>query len=355
MNRGTVARINKAALQHNLNIIRRQTQGRNIWAVIKADAYGHGAIACAQTLADSVDGFAVATFGEALELRDAGIEPPILMLEGATSAAECQQAAALHITQMFHHPSQLTWLDGLPQDIRIPVWLKVDTGMHRLGFDPDYLKQHLADIEQHPRVAAVGFASHFACSDAVNHLFNQQQLKAFSFFTTTGWPCSMANSAAIWNFPESHFDWIRPGIALYGASPIAGTSAKELGLRPVMHLSAPIISERWIAAGESVGYGDSWIATAPTRIATVAIGYADGYPRQAPVGTPTWVCGQLAPLIGRVSMDMITLDVTHIVNAGINTTVELWGDNLPVDQVAQHLGTIGYELLSRVSARVPRV
>lgn len=355
MNRGTVARINVSALQHNLRVIQRQAKHRKIWAVIKADAYGHGAVTCAKALCDDVDGFAVATFGEALELRQAGITTPILMLEGASTASECLQAAESHITQMFHHPDQLAWLDALPQDLRIPVWLKVDTGMHRLGLDPDYLRRNLNKIAQHPQVDAINIASHFACADTAAHPLNQQQLRSFSFFTTTGWPCSMANSAAIWNFPESHFDWIRPGIALFGASPIADTSAAELGLRPVMNLTAPIIAERWVEAGESVGYGCDWVAQVRTRVATVGLGYADGYPRQAPSGTPTRVCGHIAPLVGRVSMDMITVDVTHIPEAVCHSSVELWGDHLPVDEVAQHIGTIGYDLLTRVSSRVPRL
>ena len=365
MNRGTVARIDLAALQHNLQCIKQQAPDSRVWAVIKADAYGHGSIACAKALSSSgedgsthisyADGFAVATFQEAKALRSAGITQPILLLEGAANAKECQQATELQLTLMIHHTDQITWLDDIAADKHLPVWLKVDTGMHRLGIPPSQVGAFADQLQHKSQVTSLGIASHFACSDDSTHPMNAQQIERFNACTPSGIRRSLANSGAIWNFPESHFDWVRPGIALYGASPVADSTADALGLKPVMHLTTPVIAERWIEAGETVGYGGTWRADKRSRIATLAIGYADGYPRHAPVGTPVWINGQTVPLVGRVSMDMITVDVTDIAEPTLYAQAELWGQNLPVDLVAAAIGTISYELLTRVSPRVPRL
>lgn len=365
MNRGTVARIDLAALQHNLQCIKQQAPDSRVWAVIKADAYGHGSVACAQALSHSnlayanhashADGFAVATLEEAKTLRSAGITQPILLLEGAVNAIECQQAAELQLSLMIHHQDQVDWLDDIDADKPLSVWLKADTGMHRLGVPTNDVATIAEQLQYKPQVATVGIASHFACSDDPGHPMNLQQISRFNSCAPKDFRRSLANSAAIWNYPESHFDWVRPGIALYGASPVADVTAAALGLKPVMHLTTQVIAERWIAAGDTVGYGGSWRADKPSRIATLAIGYADGYPRHAPVGTPVWIKGHLVPLIGRVSMDMITVDVTDIAAPTLYEQAELWGNNLPVDQVAAAIGTISYELLTRVSPRVPRL
>jgi len=360
MNRGTVARIDPIALQHNLHTIKQQAPHSRVWAVVKADGYGHGAIACASALSHPEaivcpDGFAVATLQEAKSLRLAGITQPILMLEGAASVHEVQQAAELALTLMIHQAHQIDWLKSLGSEHQIAVLVKVDTGMHRLGIAPDNVTAIVNQLSSLPQVGSLGITSHFACSDDQTHPMNHRQIALFSTCAPEIQPRSLANSAAIWNFPGSQLDWIRPGIALYGASPVAGKSAAALNLLPVMTLTAPIIAERWVETGEPVGYACTWRASRRTRVATLAIGYADGYPRHAPSGTPIWICGDISPLIGRVSMDMITIDVTDIPEATVDCHAELWGKHLPVDEVAATIGTISYELLTRVSPRVPRL
>ena len=300
------------------------------------------------------DGFGVATFQEALSLVKAGVNKPILLLEGCVSEDQCRQAAALGLHQMFHHAGQVAWLRNFGNDQVIPAWIKLDTGMHRIGFMPDDVPAVIRELEANPNVILQGFASHFACADEATNAMNQQQISNFLLGSNADYLRCMANSAAIWNLPDSHFDWVRPGISLYGATPIATTPAAELGLQAVMTLTAPVISERWIEPGESAGYGRRWRARRPTRLVTLAMGYGDGYPRHAPDGTPVFICGQEVPLAGKVSMDMMTVDATDIKGELIGVHAELWGKNLPVDKVASWVGTIGYELLTRVSPRVDR-
>lgn len=360
MNRGTVARIDTHALQHNLHTLKQQAPNSRIWAVVKADAYGHGALTCAQALIDlqapcQADGFAVATLQEAKALRQAGVAQPILLLEGVSRALELSQAVALDLTLMIHASHQVGWLQALPDNNRIALILKVDTGMHRLGVAPEEVDGLVRLLSDMPQVRSLGICSHFACSDQKAHPMNQQQMLLFSRCAPDLHPRSLANSGAVWNFPESQLDWIRPGIALYGASPLPDTSAEALGLLPVMHLTAPVIAERWVNTGEPLGYGCHWRADRLSRIATLALGYADGYPRHAPTGTPVWIKGQIVPLVGRVSMDMMTIDVTDVPDSCLHSSAELWGAHLPVDEVARAVGTIGYELLTRVSPRVPRL
>lgn len=354
MSRGTLAVINMDAYQHNLKVIQQKAPHSQVWAVIKADAYGHGALNAAKAL-DNASGFAVATVGEALKLRRSGIVKPILLLEGCISSSQLFQSVENNLTPVIHNRDQLSWLDNLSKFNPIDIWLKVDTGMHRVGFDPFEILQLIPDIKNHPLVKTVNIMSHFACADEINHPLNQLQLDRFSQFTRLNLACSFANSAAIWQFPESHHQWTRPGISLYGASPFADQSAESLGLKPVMTLKSRVIAERTISEGETVGYGARWSARKSSKIATIAIGYGDGYPRHAPDGTPVWINGQEVPLAGKVSMDMLTIDVSDVSGSVLDQEVELWGENLPVDRVASHIGTIGYELLTRVSPRVRRI
>lgn len=357
MSRGTCARIDPSALTANLARVREQAPHSRVWAAIKADAYGHGAVEAAQVL-HQADGFALATLGEAEQLRYAGITHPLMLLEGTVNADQARVAAELGCATVVHQSDQLAQLESLGRQVRHQsIWLKVDTGMHRLGVQPeeaaDYWRR-LAALTVEP----VGVLTHFASADGDDPAPTEAQLARFE--QALGGigddaPLSLANSAGILAWPQSHRDWVRPGIMLYGSSPGFGRTGPELGLQPAMTLTAPVIAIRDIAAGEGVGYGGRWRAQRPSRIATLAIGYGDGYPRHAPDGTPVWLQGQSVPLAGKVSMDMITVDVTDLDALSVGDTAELWGRHLSVDEVAAHIGTVGYELLTRVSARVPRL
>jgi alanine racemase len=352
MSRGTYALIDVAALQHNLQQARQAAPDSKVWAVVKANGYGHGAVNVANAL-NQADGFAVATLDEAMELQQAGITQPILLLEGCIDPSQLRQAVSQGFALVLHCPQQVQWFTELNGLDAVDVWLKIDTGMHRLGLPPRLGLELSRQIKQAPCTASLGFMTHFACADETDKPMTAQQIEAFQPFVDSGLPCSLANSAGILAWPASHQHWVRAGIMLYGASPFADRSAASLSLKPAMHLNAPVIALHDLEPGDSAGYGARWTANKPTRLATLAIGYGDGYPRHAPDGTPVWINGQRATLAGRVSMDMLTIDITGIDNVELGTEVELWGANIPVDEVAEHVGTIGYELVTRLSARVP--
>lgn len=355
MSRGTCATIDAQALRSNLARVRELAPRSRIWAAIKADAYGHGAVAVARALQDA-DGFGLATLGEAEQLRAAGVQKPLILLEGTVDRDQARRAIELGCSTVVHQADQLAQLEALGPLVRPQsLWLKVDTGMHRLGVAPeaaaDYW-QRLSALSDQP----VGLLSHFAAADEADPKPTEAQLAAFERAEQgiDKAPASLANSAAILAWPVSHRDWVRPGIMLYGSSPGFGKTALQLGLAPAMTLTAPVIAVRDVPVGDSVGYGGRWRAERPSRIATLAIGYGDGYPRHAPDGTPVWLGGQRVPLAGKVSMDMLTVDVTDLDDVQVGDAAELWGTNLCVDEVARHIDTVGYELLTRVSSRVPR-
>ncbi|TXR53908.1 alanine racemase [Reinekea thalattae] len=355
MSRGTRAVISYSALRHNFKRVQQLAPQSNIWAVVKADAYGHGAVQAAHTFSDA-DGYAVATFDEARQLRAAGLTKPILLLEGVTCAEHLIEAAQLGCESMIHCQDQLDHLSQLTQGEQIKVWLKVDTGMHRLGFLASSLPQIRQQIAELESVQLGGVVTHMCCADDLRRPeITQAQLALASQCKEQGEQASFANSASIIKWPETHADWVRPGIMLYGASPFADLSAQDIQLKPAMTLSAPIIALRRVSKGESVGYGLIWTAERDSVIATLAIGYADGYPRHAPSGTPVMLNGQRVATAGRVSMDMTMIDVTDVADVAIGDMAQLWGDELPVDEVASVIGTIGYELLTRVSPRVERL
>ncbi|WP_428239659.1 alanine racemase [Gynuella sp.] len=355
MSRGTLATVDIKALKHNLNTIRQHAPESKIWAVVKANGYGHGAISTAKALTSLADGFAVSTFVEALELQQAGITRPILLLEGCVTLDQTQEAISRNMEMVIHNEIQLDWLTQISNLSSQKIWLKIDTGMHRLGLSPEVGTLWATKLTQEYR-CKVAYITHFACADTPEHPFNQLQLNSFAPFTKQmGCEFSMANSAAIFSLPQSRGNWIRPGIALYGASPFSDKSAQQLNLVPAMTLTAPVIAIHQIPKGQHVGYGANWCAERNSTIATLAIGYGDGYPRHAGNNTPTWINGHIAPVVGRVSMDMLTIDITDIAGIDIGNDVELWGKNLSVDHVASHVGTIGYELLTRLSARIERV
>ncbi len=339
------ALIDLDALRHNYHIACQRHGGRAL-AVVKANAYGHGAIACAQALSRDVDGYAVAFLEEALALRESGIKKPILLLEGVFDATELLEAARQGFWLVAHHSDQIEMIlkTGLSAPLR--VWLKINSGMNRAGVPPKDARRIWRQLMASGKVEECGLMSHFARADEPGSDATAQQIRVFDE-ATRGLPGarSLANSAAILAWPDARRDWARPGIMLYGADPLPGEGND---LRPVMTLESRIIAVRDLAAGESLGYGARFIARRPTRVGLVAIGYADGYPRSAPDGAPVAVDNKPATLIGRVSMDMLTVDLTDLPKAGIGSVVELWGKQVSVNQVAQAAGTIAYELLCNV-------
>ncbi|WP_372873618.1 alanine racemase [Pseudomonas sp.] len=353
--RPLVATIDLSAIRHNYAVAKRCAPGRQAFAVVKANAYGHGLGEVVTALHEVADGFAVASLEEAAEVRALHDEARILLLEGCFEAAEYPLAAQLGLDLVLHSEQQLAQLLAASLSRPLNTWLKLDSGMHRLGLDEAALRACHSRLQGAAQVAEVNLISHFACADERGHEQSERQLEAFLDLLDLDFAQrSLANSAAILTIPAAHMDWLRPGIMLYGATPFAELSAAELGLEPAMTLSAQLIAIHQVAADDSVGYGAAWRAERPSRIGTVSCGYADGYPRHAPSGTPLLVRDQRVPLAGRVSMDMLTVDLTDLPAAQIGDEVQLWGAQLPVDEVARAAGTIGYELLTKVTRRVPR-
>lgn len=350
--RATKATIDLGALRHNLNLVRERAPGSRVLAVVKADAYGHGLLRAAPGLEDA-DGFGVLRLGEALALREAGYSQRLLLLEGVFGMDELDAVAQHGISIVVHNEQQLAMLEeraSVPAK-PVSVFLKMNSGMNRLGFKPQAYKQALQRLEACPVVADVSLMTHFATADDEQGI--ARQLDVFDTATAgLSHSISLANSAAILRFPAAHRDWVRPGIILYGASPVSGVSAASFGLRPAMRFTSEVIAVQTLEAGDILGYGAHFTATQTTRVAIVACGYADGYPRHAPNGTPIAVGGQLTHTLGRVSMDMLFADITQLSDAGVGSEVELWGEAVPVDAVAEAAGTVGYELLCAVAPRV---
>lgn len=352
--RKTNSIINLPALVSNYNFIANLAPNSETIAVIKANAYGHGAVEVAKHLSSHVPSLGVAFIEEAVELRSAGITLPVLIMEGALSFDDFSTALEQNFWLMLHNEEQVEWLNKMTPSYSGKLWLKVDTGMNRLGIKPCHVDSILTRLTP-KQLKNLVFCTHFSSSDEPNNPKTQLQIELFEEVNQSRcFKKSLANSAGILNWPQSHADYNRLGIALYGASPLSdkGISAN---LCPVMTLESTVIGLRRIDAGESVGYGEIWQAKRPSVIATVAIGYADGYPRNANSGTPVFLKGKVAPIAGRVSMDMLTIDVTDVDKVKIGDKVELWGDNLAIETVAEYLGTISYELLTRISSRVPRI
>lgn len=350
MSRPIQARIDLSALERNLHVARRRTSSR-IMAAVKANAYGHGLLRTAEALRDA-DGFALLDMGDAVRLREAGYRQTLLLLEGVFAAEEMALLAQYDISTVVHSAQQLAMLDAFPRRGALSVWLKINTGMNRLGFSLHEVPAVLEQIRAHAAVRDVTLMTHFANADKADGV--ALQLERFnSIAADFSLPRSLANSAALLRYPATHGEWVRPGIMLYGASPFPDTSAQDLGLRPVMTLSSRLISVREIHSGDQVGYGGIFRADRRMRIGVVACGYADGYPRHAPNGTPLLVNGQRTGTLGRVSMDMLGVDLSAVAGAAIGSEVILWGEGMPVDEVAQAAGTISYELLSALAPRVP--
>lgn len=349
--RPIVAYISEKAFAHNLAQVRRYAPHSKVISVVKANAYGHGLLNAARGLKET-DAFAVLNISEAVTLRDAGYQHPILLLEGIFSAEEMTLVDKHRLDTVISHQAQLHWLLEYQANLPLRVYLKLDSGMHRLGFQPDAFQTALDQLKAGKNVSEIVLMTHFANSDLVNGVA-QAMTVVEQVMPAQTYKRSLANSAAIVQQPHTHADWVRPGIMLYGATPIDEKTAASLGLEPVMTLQSALIGVQEVQAGESVGYGSLFTADKPTRVGIVACGYADGYPRHAPTGTPIAVNGVLSRTLGRVSMDMLAVDITNIPDASIGSSVELWGNLVPVDAVAQVSGTIGYELLCAVTARVP--
>jgi alanine racemase len=346
------ATIDLAALRHNYLVARRHAGSAKAWAVVKANAYGHGLHAAVAALAEVADGFALLDIGEAIALRDAGVRQPILLLEGFFESADIPLCAEYGLTPVVHSVEQLAMLRNAGLPVRLPIYLKFNTGMNRLGITPAQLPVVRRELAASPVVGSVTLMTHFAEADGGRGI--GWQLERFAQMREA-WSCpvSLANSAAILRHPQTACDWVRPGIMLYGSSPFADESAAELGLQPVMTLASRIIGVQEIALGERVGYGGLFVAERPTRVGIVACGYADGYPRHAPSGTPILVAGQRSETLGRVSMDMLACDLTDLPEAGVDSPVILWGEGLSADEVAASAGTISYELFCALAPRVP--
>lgn len=352
MSRPACVVVDLAAARRNLERARALAPRARLMAVVKADGYGHGLVRVARAFA-AADAFGVACLDEALELRGAGVAKPVVALQGAYTGAELERMRGARIDTVVHHEAQVRMLERAPAGARIGVWIKVDTGMHRLGFEP----HAVADVAR--RLAActavapgLTYMTQLACAFDRHGDSVARQLAVFER-AVAGLPGarSIANSAALVAWPQAHGGWVRPGLMLYGASPLEGVSAAALGLEPVMSLRSTLIAVRNIAAGEAVGYGAAWRAPEPMPIGVVALGYGDGYPRHAASGTPARVAGTPVQVIGYPSMDMLCVDLRACPQAEVGDPVLLWGEDLPVEEVARHAGTVAYELLCSVRVR----
>ncbi|MFJ4375057.1 alanine racemase [Pseudomonas japonica] len=348
------ALIDLQALRHNYRFAR-QLSGARALAVIKADAYGHGAVRCALALEAEADGFAVACIEEALALREVGIKAPVLLLEGFFEASELELIVKHDFWCVVHSLWQLEAIEKASLARPIQVWLKLDSGMHRVGLHPRDYQAAYQRLQGSGKVSKIVLMSHFARADELDSNASNEQVAVFEA-ARQGLKAevSLRNSPAVLGWPQVPSDWVRPGIMLYGATPFETAQAEAERLQPVMTLESKVISVRELAAGEPVGYGARFVSPRPTRVGVVAMGYADGYPRHAPTGTPVLVAGKRSQLIGRVSMDMLCIDLTDVPEAGLGSPVELWGKNVLASDVATQAGSIPYQIFCNLR-RVPLV
>ncbi len=352
--KAATAVIDRIALRHNLQRVKDFAPDSRIIVVVKANGYGHGLVEVAHTLKEQADCFGVARIEEALALRSGGIVKPILMLEGFFSAEDLPVLVANNIDTVVHSIEQLEALEQAVLDRPITVWMKLDTGMHRLGVRPEHAEAFYQRLQTCRNVVQpVRFMSHFSRADEPEVSTTSDQLACFdSIVATKPGAQSIAASGGILLWPQSHRDWVRPGIIMYGISPFNDSFADCYGLRPAMTLKSSLIAVREHKAGEPVGYGGCWVSERDTRLGVVAIGYGDGYPRDAATGTPVLVNGRIVPLVGRVSMDMVTVDLGPETQDKVGDEAILWGEGLPCEQVAQYTGTIAYELVTKLTPRV---
>ena len=344
--------IDSAALRANLETVRRMAPRSRVLAIVKANAYGHDLVKTAQALADA-DAFGVARLEEGLRLRSEGIQSSVVLLEGVFDAEQMSAAAAHGFELVVHNAQQLALLAEWKNAHRFSVWLKVDTGMNRLGFRADEFAAAYRKLSACPAVGELRLLTHLANADVNGDGTTGEQLQLFDAVTSgLAHERSAANSAGVLSWPDAHLDWVRPGLMLYGVSPLPGKVAADFGLKPAMTLTSTVIATRRVLPGERAGYGGRWTARRVSTLAIAAVGYGDGYPRHMANGTPTLVNGTRAPIAGRVSMDMIAIDVTDLPPVKVGDPVVLWGEGLPAEEVAPHAETLSYELLCGVSQRV---
>lgn len=352
MTRAVDARIDLSAIRHNLRQVRVAAPKTKIIAIIKANAYGHGLVRAARAL-DEADAFGVACFEEAVMLREAAISKPIILLSGFFETTELDLAYQHDLSIVVHHPAQLEHLERSKLSYPLKVWMKIDSGMHRLGISLDMALSVWQRLNQIPAIIKpIGLMTHLASADDPVSLQTTQQIDCFDQIVK-GLPGeqSIANSAAILAWPSAHRHWVRPGLMLFGVSPLAETQ-QSIHLKPAMTLTSRLIAINSYKQGSPIGYGASYVCPTDMPVGVISIGYGDGYPRHAAHGTPVLIKGQRVPLIGRVSMDSICVDLRDHPNAAIGDVVELWGTNLPVADVARYASTIPYELLCKVTNRV---
>jgi len=355
MARPARALLNAAALLHNFQQVRQRAPGARVMAIVKADGYGHGAVWVARTLA-AADAFGVASVEEALALRDAGIAKPVTLLEGFFEANELPLIVKHGLSPAIHCEEQLRMLETTRLDRPLSVWIKLDTGMHRLGFAPQQFAAVSARLRAIKAIKEIRVMSHFANADNPRDAATRAQLEEFNRQAgDTGLERSLANSAGIVAWPDAHLDWVRPGIMLYGGAPLVGQPAQALELRPAMTLVSSLIAVHRFKCGDPIGYGSEFHCPLDMTVGIAAVGYGDGYPRRMPASAPVLVNGERVTLAGRVAMDMIALDLRTQPQAKIGDPVVLWGEGLPADEVAGHAGTISYELFCQLTARVPRL
>jgi alanine racemase len=355
MPRPISVRFDTAALAHNLGVVRAAAPASRVWAVVKANAYGHGLIRTAGALR-AADGYALLDLAEAARLREAGFLHPILLLEGVFEPRDLETVDALHLTPVVHNIAQIAMLEHAALRRPLDIYLKCNTGMNRLGFAGDAARHAHERLRRLPQVKSITLMTHFADADGPTGVAGQCANMA-AITSGIAAPKSMANSAAILRHPQTHGDWTRPGIALYGASPFPDQSADQLGLKPVMSLQSEIIAVQDLRAGDGIGYGYIYRAERDMRVGVVACGYADGYPRHAPgtnaAGAPILVDGVRTRTVGRVAMDMLYVDLTPASRARVGSPVVLWGAGLSADELALACGTVSYELMCALAARVP--
>jgi len=353
MSRPAHITIDLVALRHNLQQIHLLAPHSAVLAMVKSNAYGHGLTRIGLALAD-VEALGVACLEEAKQLREAGVRNPIVLMEGLFRADELPEACTNQVTLIVHQVEQVEMLEADPTIQPLPVWLKMDTGMHRLGFAPEKFQEIYKRLMTCPAVKKpIGLMTHFAQSDSEDKSHTKAQIDLFNQLTKgIPGPRSLANSGGIIAWPSAHADWVRPGIMLYGASPFTNVCGNRLNLKPVMSLSSEIIAIHHLKKGERISYGGQWMCPEDMQVGVVAIGYGDGYPWHAPNGTPMLVNGLRCPLVGRVAMDMLNVDLRSQPNAKVGDPVLLWGPALPVEVIAEFSKTIGYELLTRIAQRV---
>ncbi len=355
--RPTQAIIHLSALKHNLSVVKTLAPDSRIMAVVKADAYGHGIVPAARAFSD-VDALAVACIEEAMTLREGGIEKPIILLEGFFDSCELELIHRYALQLVIHHQAQIetlnAYLEKLQGEVKpLDLWLKLDSEMNRLGFEQNDFMAAYQQLTSLPHIGSIRLMTHLACADDIHHKKTPYQIQLFK-------KCihglteeqSIANSAGVLAWPESHADWIRPGLLLYGCSPLPDCQGSSHNLKAAMNLESALIAKKPLKKGQTVGYGAMSQSEKDTMLGIVAIGYGDGYPRQAEIGTPVWINNRLVPLLGHVSMDMIAVDLGSDANDEIGDRVVLWGKELPVEVIARHANTIPYTLLCGVTSRV---